>query len=111
MGGPKKNFARGTANLFDACTNTLLLVYTVSDWWIGGERFETDDTTVSRVKTASYPWGVQWTVPSALAKQLVVQLAFDTTSGYQGRLFTHDTFSLNLRLDRGKCVLFIGRER
>ena len=27
---------------------------------------------------------------------------------FQGRLFTHDTFSLNFRLDRGKCVLLIG---
>ena len=26
---------------------------------------------------------------------------------YQGRLFTHDTFPLNLSLDQGKYVLFM----
>ena len=48
---------------------------------IGGERFETDETTVSSEDGLVTVGG---SVDRPLAKQLVVQLAFDTTSGYQG---------------------------
>ena len=42
----------------------------------------------------------------------VVEIRGDLAGGDQSRLFTHNTFSpLNLRLDRGKYVLFIGGER